>query len=141
MINRHNCPTCGWKRSNDAPQKSIPARSRQKSGPTSEDGCSQSLVLIVRTSFHPEATAELETSAEWYAKQSTTVARDFLIAVDSTLESIETDPERFALIDDRHRSCSVQKFPFQVIFRSQDDRLHIIAIAHAKRRPGYWIGR
>ena len=95
----------------------------------------------MRISFHPEATAELEASAGWYAERSPRAARDFCVAVDVALTSIEADPKRFVRIDDRHRSCSVRKFPFQIIFRCGDDRIHVIAVAHAKRRPGYWRDR
>lgn len=95
----------------------------------------------MRISFHPEATAELEKSADWYAERSTTAARDFCVAVDIALSSIEADPERFVRIDTRHRSCSVRKFPFQIVFRRDEDRIYVIAVAHAKRRPGYWRRR
>lgn len=96
---------------------------------------------MVQISFHPEATAELEASADWYAKRSPHAARDFCVAVDVAIANIEADPERFVQIDDRHLACSVQKFPFQIVFQYYDDRVYIVAIAHAKRRPGYWHDR
>ena len=91
--------------------------------------------------FHPEATAELESSVNWYAERSQTAAQDFLVAVDLAIGSVVSDPERFALIDDRHRGCSVTRFPFQIVFRTGDDRIMIVAVAHAKRRPQYWRDR
>ena len=99
------------------------------------------MVLTVRISFHPEATAELEASADWFAQRSPTAARDFCVAVDLALASIEADPERFVRIDARHRACNVQRFPFQIVFRHDEDRVHVVAVAHAKRRPGYWRDR
>jgi plasmid stabilization system protein ParE len=95
----------------------------------------------MRISFHPEATAELEASADWYAERSPTAARNFCVAVDIALATIEADPERFVRIDGPHRACSVPKFPFQIIFRHSDNRIHVVAVAHAKRRPGYWRNR
>lgn len=95
----------------------------------------------MRISFHPAATAELEASADWYAEQSSTAARDFCVAVDVALASMEADPERFVRIDPRHQACNVTKFPFQIVFRRDEDRVHVIAVAHAKRRPGYWRDR
>jgi plasmid stabilization system protein ParE len=88
--------------------------------------------------FHPEATKELEASAKWYAERSLTAARSFLVAVDLAIRSIARDPERFAFVDDKHRSGSVTSFPFQVVFRYADNLLTVVAVAHAKRRPGYW---
>ena len=91
--------------------------------------------------FHPEARAELEESADWYAERSRVAAQDFLVAVDLVISSIVDDPVRFAKIDEVHRSCSVSRFPFQIVFRHDESRVVIIAVAHAKRRPGYWRQR
>jgi plasmid stabilization system protein ParE len=95
----------------------------------------------MRVEFHPEATAELSNSSDWYANHSSTAAQNFLVAVDVAVTSIISDPFRFAKIDDQHRSCSVSRFPFQVVFRHVDSLVEVIAIAHAKRRPDYWRGR
>ena len=95
----------------------------------------------VRTSFHPEATAELEASIEWYAERSESAAQNLCLAVDAALTSIEAHPERFAKVDARHHACSVKKFPFQIVYRHDQDRIHVVAVAHAKRRPGYWRDR
>jgi hypothetical protein len=39
------------------------------------------------------------------------------------------------------RACGIERFPFQIVFRIDADRLFIVAVSHAKRRPGYWMGR
>ena len=95
----------------------------------------------MQVDFHPDATIELTESSDWYAERSSRAARDFLVAVDVAVASIVDDPERFVHIDDRHQSCSVIKFPFQIVYRFSNDRIVVVAIAHAKRRPGYWRGR
>ena len=95
----------------------------------------------MQVDLHPEATEELGQSAEWYGQRSPAAARDFLVAVDIAIANIAHDPGRFAQIDDRHRGCSIKKFPFQIVFRQLEDRITIVAIAHAKRRPGYWRNR
>jgi plasmid stabilization system protein ParE len=95
----------------------------------------------MQVDFHPDANIKLAESADCYAERSPIAARNFLVAVDVAIASIVDDPERFVRIDDRHQSCSVMKFPFQVVYRVDDDRVVVIAVAHAKRRPGYWRGR
>ena len=95
----------------------------------------------MRVEFHSDAKIELSESAEWYAERSSSAARSFLVAIDVAIASIVDAPNRFVSIDDRHQSCSVIKFPFQIVFRVSDDRILIVAVAHAKRRPGYWRGR
>ncbi len=95
----------------------------------------------MRIDFHPEATSELEESADWYKERSRVAERGFLLAVESAIHKLEKDPKRFPRLDARHQSCSVETYPFQIIFRNDGRRIFIIAIAHAKRRPGYWRER
>lgn len=99
------------------------------------------MVSLMRIDFHPDATAELESNSDWYAERSPCAARDFLVAIDVAMTSIADDPARFFRIDNRHQACSVVKFPFQIVYRHAENRIFIIAIAHAKRRPGYWRDR
>jgi len=39
------------------------------------------------------------------------------------------------------RSKGVHDFPYRVVFFVQGDKLIIVAVAHTKRRPGYWRDR
>jgi hypothetical protein len=39
------------------------------------------------------------------------------------------------------RSKGVTGFPYRVVFFVDHDALTIVAVAHAKRRPGYWLDR
>jgi len=91
--------------------------------------------------FHPEATEELTESVDWYADRSSVAGRSFLVAVDVAIVSILNATKRFPHIDDLQQSCSVIGFPFQNIFRHDAERIRIVAVAHAKRRPGYWRDR
>ena len=95
----------------------------------------------MRVDFHPEAIAELEASAEWYLHRSPPAAQGFALAVETALDRIARFPERYPRVDARHRACTVEKYPFQIIYRDDDQCIFIIAIAHAKRRPGYWKRR
>jgi len=95
----------------------------------------------MRIDLHPAATAELEDSADWYAQRSHAAVRGFAVAVDDALAKIERDPHRFVKIDSRHQSCNRERYPFQVVYRDDGDRIYIIAIAHTSRRPGYWRDR
>ena len=39
------------------------------------------------------------------------------------------------------RSKGVNDFPYRVVYFVEGDLLTIVAVAHAKRRPGYWRDR
>jgi len=91
--------------------------------------------------LHPAARRDFDESIDWYAERSIAVAIDSADAVDAALASIASDPDRFATVDGLHREARVRRFPFRIIFRNEPDLILVVAIAHASRRPGYWIGR
>lgn len=95
----------------------------------------------MRIDFHPAAAVELEESADWYAERSQIAARGFALAVDAALKNISRDPNRFPKVGSRHRSCNVERYPFQIVFRNDGARIYIVAIVHAARRAGYWRER
>lgn len=95
----------------------------------------------VRIDFHPGATEELQESADWYFQRSPSAGRNFALAISRALEKIAADQQRFPHVDARHQACSLERFPFQLIFRTDGIRLIVVAVAHAKRRPGYWRSR
>jgi len=95
----------------------------------------------VRIDFHPDATRELEDSADCHAERSVAACKGFALAVDAALNKIADDPEQFAKIDRRHRACNLEGYPFQIVYRHDGERIRIIAVAHAKRHPSYWRRR
>ena len=92
--------------------------------------------------FHPEAAAEFEEALCWYSERSERAAKRFDEAVSKALRDIEQAPDRWPLIDRRHRFRILEnKFPYHVIYRVDGDVLTVIAVAHHRRRPRYWQGR
>jgi plasmid stabilization system protein ParE len=78
----------------------------------------------------------------WYAERSTRAAEGFEAEFARALNAIAANPDRFPLCDDRHRFYLMKRYPFQVIYRKVGaERCLIVAVAHAKRRPGYWSTR
>ena len=39
------------------------------------------------------------------------------------------------------RSRAVDKFPYRVVYFVADELVIVLAVAHEKRRPGYWRDR
>ncbi len=96
---------------------------------------------MIPIEIHPEASEELEQAVRWYQVRSIRAARRFVLAVDDAIHKIRETPNRFFQIDRRHRACNLSKFPFQIVFRDDDQKIVVIAVAHAKRRPSYWRHR
>lgn len=95
----------------------------------------------MRIEIHPLATSEMEKSTRWYAKHSRVASLGFVAAVAEGISKIATTPDRYAKIDHPFRGCSLIGYPFQLVYRFDSERIVVIAIAHAKRRPGYWKRR
>jgi plasmid stabilization system protein ParE len=91
--------------------------------------------------YLPGARRDFDESFDWYAERSKQAALHFVNAVDTALAVIATDPQRFAKVDVVHQQCPVKRFPFRIIYRIVKDRVVVVAVAHAKRRPGYWNNR
>jgi len=94
--------------------------------------------------FHPEARAEFVADVDWYDARE--VSERFEVAVRDAIDAAVDSPESWAvwLGWDRQpvvRSKGVNGFPYRVVFFVADELLTIVAVAHAKRRPGYWRER
>ena len=87
------------------------------------------------------ARIDFDQSFDWYAERSVGAAIGFASTVDDALENIIIDPSRFPSTHGGCASCALERYPFRIVFRNEPDRLVVVAIAHAKRRPGFWHGR
>lgn len=91
--------------------------------------------------YLPGARRDFDESFDWYLQRSPKAALRFSAAIDAALARVAAKPEGFAAIDDVHRECRVETFPFRVVYRVSGECILVVAIAHAKRRPGYWKNR
>lgn len=88
------------------------------------------------------AREEFSAAVSWYEEQRPGLGAEFFDAVVHATALIQAHPEIGTLPSDRRtRRLLVQKFPYQVVYRLSDEHIIIVAIAHLKRRPGYWKRR
>ena len=91
--------------------------------------------------FHPDAVEEAQAARQWYLVRSHSAAGSFLAELDIGIEAISQAPERWPLFKHGTRRYLFHRFPFQLIYRGVDDRIQVVAVAHGRRRPGYWKSR
>ena len=91
--------------------------------------------------FHPEARAEMRESVEFYEARLKGLGVRFLAVMEQTVERISTQPEVGASLAGEFRKRIVPGFPFNIIYRVWGDCIYLIAVAHQRRRPGYWRER
>jgi hypothetical protein len=73
----------------------------------------------MRHEFHPEALLEFEEAVQFYKVRGRALGQRFAKEI-------------------RGRA---RVFPYAVLYSIEDDYILIVAIAHGKRRPGYWRHR
>ena len=99
------------------------------------------LVMAKTIEYVGGSRVDFDESFDWYAKHSVGAAIGFASAVDEAIDKIVANPSQFPSTFGGCRYCALNRYPFRIIFRDEPDRFVIIALAHAKRRPGYWHER
>ncbi|MBL7078028.1 MAG: type II toxin-antitoxin system RelE/ParE family toxin [Kiritimatiellae bacterium] len=93
--------------------------------------------LIVR----PEAEAELTEAFDWYEDRVSGLGSDFLLCVDAVLNAILRNPQHYPRVHRIVRRALTRRFPYEVFFVEDDERIVVLSIFHAKRNPKRWQER
>jgi plasmid stabilization system protein ParE len=88
--------------------------------------------------LHPAAEAEARAAWVRYRAYDPAVAARFAAALDRAIGRISDSPNRWPNYLHGTRRLLLRRFPFAVVYRVGAERVLIIAIAHQRRRPGYW---
>jgi plasmid stabilization system protein ParE len=91
--------------------------------------------------LHPEARLEADAAFDWYRERSIRAAETFLHAIEQARMAIQDSPELWADYLHGTRRYLLKRFPFVVVYRIKDGRIQIVAVAHGRRKPGYWKDR
>lgn len=91
--------------------------------------------------FEVDARTEFDEAFNWNAERSTAAAIGFALAVEVAIQSIVADPGRFVHTYAGCQLCRLKQYPYCVVYHQADGTILVVAIAHAKRRPGYWRNR
>jgi len=91
--------------------------------------------------FDPEAKSEFLDAVRYYEECRPGLGGRFKEAVESATKSISTAPFRYRVLHKPFRHLLLFQFPYSIFFSIEPDHIHIIAVAHSKRKPGYWLKR
>ena len=91
--------------------------------------------------LHCDANVELTSAAKCYACERPELACDFLHAFRTAKDAVEKQPDRFSFLEKPVRRVRVSGFPYRIVFEEFDDCVHVLAIMHDSREPGYWKSR
>ena len=96
-----------------------------------------------RFSFTHSAKQELREAASFYGSQSQGLGLAFTEAVERKIDRLLKFPESAPPLDFEIRAKAIPRFPYTLYFRWRSERglLRVLAVAHQKRRPMYWLDR
>ncbi len=76
-----------------------------------------------------------------YAERSPEAADAFVRELDAAMDCILSAPRQHPGYLHGTRRYLLRRFPYMVVYREDPSVIHVVAIAHAKRKPGYWTRR
>lgn len=92
--------------------------------------------------FHRLAASEFVAARRWYKRRDPALEVRFIAAVEAAVQIIETTPNLGALFLKRYRWVRTRRFPYLLYYASHNSSTVIVyAVAHARRRLGYWDRR
>jgi plasmid stabilization system protein ParE len=77
-------------------------------------------------------------AADWYAERGPIAAEAFVKEIEKAVHEVSNAPSRWPLFVSGTRRFLLRRFPYYIVYRERGDAVEIIAVAHARRRPGYW---
>ncbi|OGW13567.1 MAG: hypothetical protein A3G93_10400 [Nitrospinae bacterium RIFCSPLOWO2_12_FULL_45_22] len=89
----------------------------------------------------PEAEQEMLEAARYYEAQATGLGVDYLSEVEHAVRTIEEVPATWPIIEGELRRRLIRRFPFGILYRIEPEEIVIVAVAHLRRKPGYWKER
>jgi plasmid stabilization system protein ParE len=87
------------------------------------------------------ARSEAKEAALWYAERGRALAARFRDELLAAITYAAVNPLLCPSYLHGTRRTFLKKFPYFVVFLDWHDEIFIVAVAHAKRREGYWKRR
>lgn len=91
--------------------------------------------------FLPQAREELAAAVAFYEAESPGLGQDLAREARRLCSRILESPSAGAEVRSGIRRRLLRRFPYAILYGIYDGDLVIVAIAHQRRRPGYWMGR
>ena len=90
----------------------------------------------------PLALGELHDAAAFYTESANVeLGLAFVAEFERSVDLILNNPTLGAVFRGTRRRVLLRRFPYNVIYQLTSEELRVIAVAHNRRRPGYWAGR
>ena len=101
----------------------------------------------MRVELHPEARFEIRAAALWYEERRSGWGDRFVERVDEVLKRLGESPALYPIWPGTAetivpiRKAVLEQFPYLIAFEIRAETVLVLAVAHAKRQPLYWLAR
>lgn len=85
--------------------------------------------------YKPEAIDEIEARFRFYQQQSSALCRDFLTALDETIDRIYRFPLMYAMTFKQFRATTIGKFQDVLYYRADPNVIFIGTVIYGRRDP------
>lgn len=96
---------------------------------------------MIQPRFLEPAESELEDAVTYFDQQLSGLGDRFQREIEHTIALIVQYPEAGSALTKRVRKFRVRKFRYSIIYVPDDHEVLIVAVAHHRKRPGYWRNR
>lgn len=102
------------------------------------EGTPQFLVTRFSVEILPEAEAEFREAFLWYFERSPLAADAFRTEVFDRIDALSADADTWPKDSDGIHFRVLDRFPYTLRFDVVEAKVTVLAVAHQRRKPGYW---
>jgi plasmid stabilization system protein ParE len=95
----------------------------------------------LNSEFQPEADEEFREAARYYESEAPGVGLAFVVEVHKAVADLAGFPLTAQIVRGSIRKRVLPHFPYYIFYSIEPDKIVIIAVAHQRRRPNYWLSR
>ena len=95
----------------------------------------------MKLEFHPEAEKEFLEAVSYYEAQVAGLGGRFEAELRTAAALLLEYAEIGPLVDTHLRKLVLDRFPYYLIYSISPELIYILAVAHERRKPGYWEAR
>lgn len=96
---------------------------------------------MIAQRYLPLAREELNEAASFYEARVPGLGAAFLDDVDRSIDILCGSPRIGTAAGRAFRRVLLRRFPYSIIYALRSEEIVIVAIAHQRKRPGYWRRR
>ena len=91
--------------------------------------------------FDPAVQSDLRNAKSYYERKRPRLGRDFMGRVLDQFQRIALYPLAAPIVERNVRRIGIEKFPFEIYYRVNDQEIFVFAVLHQRRHQDSWKQR